>query len=175
MIAMLLNPALFKLPHHEIKSYGVEALTYGSLNEKGLASVISRLLSVRQIQGFDLGCGDGELIWHLQQGLPESMWCGVEISEQRVNLQRRDVCIWQGDMLEESFHSYNVLHADNLCLDEKTADALEEKIANEFHGLYISYRTPVNMKFLRTATLLESVLTETTWSSCMLHYYELAS
>jgi tRNA G46 methylase TrmB len=83
---MLLNPALFKLPHHEIKSYGVEALTYGSLNEKGLASVISRLLSVRQIQGFDLGCGDGELIWHLQQGLPESTWCGVEISEQRINL-----------------------------------------------------------------------------------------
>ena len=169
---MLLNPALFKLPHHEIKSYGVEALTYGSLNEKGLASVISRLLSVRQIQGFDLGCGDGELIWHLQQGLPDSTWCGVEISEQRVDLQRRDVCIWQGDMLEESFHNYNVLHADNLCLDEKTADALEEKIANEFHGLYISYRTPVNMKFLRTAVLLDSVLTETTWSSCLLHYYK---
>uniref|UniRef100_A0A6C0BAS9 Methyltransferase n=1 Tax=viral metagenome TaxID=1070528 RepID=A0A6C0BAS9_9ZZZZ len=170
---MLLNPALFKLPHHEIKSYGVEALTYGSLNEKGLASVVSRLLLVRQIQGFDLGCGDGELIWHLGHLLPGSTWCGVEISEQRVALQTRDVSIWQGDMLEESFHNYNVLHADNLCLDEKTADALEEKIANEFRGLYISYRRATNMKFLRKAVLLDSVLTETTWSSCVLHYYSI--
>ena len=171
---MMMNPQLFVLPHDELRLIGSEALTYGSLTTKGLATVaqtLRRFIQPHTIQGFDLGCGDGELLWHLQAELEGSTWSGVEISQQRVNLQTRDVTIWQGDMLEESFHGYNVLHADNLCLDDGVADLLEKKIANEFQGVYITYRRPENMLFLRMAELLASVKTETTWSSCVLYFY----
>jgi trans-aconitate methyltransferase len=161
-----LNPVLFELPQDEVKRYGLQALTYGSLTERGLKTIIKHLeLYVNQIDGFDLGCGDGELIYHLQTQMPGSRWEGVEISEHRILQQKRDVQIWQGDMLKESYKPYNVLHADNLCLDDWVADLLEQKIANEFSGIYMTYRTPQNMKFLKKAKFLETVLTETTWST----------
>lgn len=160
-----LNPALFDIPQDEVKRYGLQALTYGSLTEKGLKTIVKHLnLYLNTIDGFDLGCGDGELIYHLQTQIPGSKWEGVEISQHRIDQQQRDVTIWQGDMLKESYKPYNVLHADNLCLDDYTADLLEQKIANEFSGIYMTYRSPQNMKFLKKAKFLETVLTETTWS-----------
>lgn len=158
---------LFYLPQAEISAYGEQALTYGSLTPKGvktMVATIKRLCVKGDITAFDLGCGDGELIWHLQQQLG-GRWEGVEISEHRVNLQTRDVCIWQGDFLTEDLRPYNLLHADNLCLEDSVAEALEEKIAREFSGVYISYRTPEAIPFLKRARLLETVLTETTWNS----------
>jgi trans-aconitate methyltransferase len=167
-----LNPALFDLPSWEVKRYGLQALTYGSLTERGLKTLVKHLEPYQQqIEGFDLGCGDGELIYHLQQAMPGSRWEGVEISEHRVSQQKRDVMIWQGDMLKESYKPYNVLHADNLCLDDFTADLLEQKIANEFSGLYITYRTPQNMVFLKKAIFLERVITETTWTNHTINFY----
>jgi len=168
-----LNPSLFQLPPDEVKRYGLQALTYGSLTEKGLKTLVKHLnLYLHEpANGFDLGCGDGELIYHLYTQMPDSIWEGVEISEHRVNQQKRDVTIWQGDMLKESYKPYNVLHADNLCLDDFTADLLEEKIANEFSGVYMTYRTPQNMKFLKKAKFLETVLTETTWTNHNIHFY----
>jgi tRNA G46 methylase TrmB len=166
-----LNPQLFKVSEPQCSS---TELTYGSLTNKGLKTIcdyLQKYIAPHTISGFDLGCGDGELIWHLGQILPGSSWSGVEISHQRVNLQSRDVDIWQGNMLEESFHSYNVLHADNLCLDETTADALEEKIANEFQGIYITYRKPDTMSFLKMSYKLASLEVETSWSSCVIHFY----
>jgi hypothetical protein len=121
--------------------------------------------------GLDLGCGDGELIYHLESSLENSRWEGVEISEHRVSMQTKDVCIWQGDMLEENYKPYNILHADNLCLDDVTADKLEQKIANEFKGLYITYRYPENLQFLKLARYLSTVKTETTWTSHPIHYF----
>ena len=171
---MFMNPRMFVVLREEIATHGLEALTYGSLTMKGLGTVaktIERFMNSDHINGFDLGCGDGELIWHLAAELPGSTWSGVEISENRVAAQTRDVTIWQGDMLEESLHSYNLLHADNLCLEDAVADRLEKKIADEFRGLYISYRKPQNIAFLRKATLLESIKTETTWSTCVLMFY----
>jgi len=104
---------LFVLPHDEIKAYGLQALTYGSLTQKGIQGMIKTIRECYcvkgDIYGFDLGCGDGELIWHLQEIDQSAKWEGVEISEHRVNLQTRDVVIWQGDFLKESFHPYNVL------------------------------------------------------------------
>ena len=123
-----------------------------------------------EIFGLDLGCGDGELIYHLKE-IPGSVWEGVEISEHRVSAQTRDVSIWQGDMLEENFRLYNVLHADNLCLEDSVAAALEEKIVREFSGIYISYRKPESVKFLKTAIYLKTVPTETTWTTHPIHYY----
>ena len=155
-------------------TYGLQALTYGSLTMKGLGTLtktIGRFMKPDHINGFDLGCGDGELIWHLAEALPGSTWSGVEISEIRVDAQIRDVCIWQGDMLAENFHGYNLLHADNLCLEDAVADRLEQKIVEEFTGLYISYREAANMEFLRRAVLLDTIKTETTWSDCVLRYY----
>jgi trans-aconitate methyltransferase len=124
------------------------------------------------VRGFDLGCGDGELIFHLNEVMPGSSWEGVEISEHRVSAQQRDVTIWQGDFLTESFRPYNVLHADNLCLEDHIADALEEKIIREFSGIYISYRTPENIRFLKGAQHLETVATETTWTTHPIHFYK---
>jgi hypothetical protein len=98
-------------------------------------------------------------------------WEGVEISEHRVNLQTRDVCIWQGDFLKESFRPYNVLHADNLCLEDYVAEELELKIAREFSGLYITYRTPASIEFLKVARHLMTVLTETTWTLHPIQYW----
>lgn len=158
---------LFRLPQAEIAAYGEQALTYGSLTPKGvktMVATINRLCVKGDISAFDLGCGDGELIWHLQEQLG-GRWEGVEISEHRVSLQTRDVCIWQGDFLNEDLRPYNLLHADNLCLEDSVAEALEQKIAREFSGVYISYRTPEDITFLKRARLLETVITETTWVS----------
>jgi len=173
---MLLNPALFILPHNEITNYGQENLTYGSLTKKGLNTIIKCLhkYNIKNIYGFDLGCGDGELIYNLEQLLPESKWEGVEISHHRVSLQTKDVNIWQGDMLSENFRVYNVLHADNLCLDNLTLDKLEEKISREFLGIYITYKYPENLKFLKKAIFLETVLTETTWTTHPIHFYKIS-
>ena len=166
-----LNPALFDLPSEEIQNYGLENLIYGSLTVKGLRTMIQTIQKFihGDIYGLDLGCGDGELVYHLGKNL--GIWEGVEISEHRISIQTRDVCIWQGDFLLENFRPYNVLHADNLCLEDPIAEALEEKIAIEFNGLYITYRRPTCRIFLRRAQHLCSVLTETTWTDHMIHYW----
>jgi hypothetical protein len=170
-----MDERLFILPQGEIAAYGQQALTYGSLTAKGVKTMVSTLksLCVRgEIIALDLGCGDGELIWNLQTHLG-GHWEGVEISEHRVNLQTRDVCIWQGDFLKESLHPYNLLHADNLCLEDSVAEALEQKIAREFSGIYISYRTPEAFSFLKRARLLDTVPTETTWITHPIQYWSL--
>jgi len=173
---MILNKQLYELPLTEIKAFGRENLTYGSLTMKGIATMVETIRNCvkgrfSDIYGFDLGCGDGELIHHFGVQLSGSRWEGVEISEHRVSMQRRDVCIWQGDMLEENFRPYNLLHADNLCLDEEVADRLEEKIALEFRGLYLTYRYPQNIRFLRGSGHLGKVLTETTWTKHYIHVF----
>ena len=170
---VILNPRLFILPESEIHSVGLQNLTYGSLNKRGVATMAKTLreLFPQEICGLDLGCGDGELIYHLAKEIPGSVWEGVEISEHRVSAQTRDVSIWQGDMLQEDFRQYNILHADNLCLEDFVAAALEEKIVREFSGIYISYRKPESVKFLKTAIYLKTVPTETTWTTHGIHYY----
>jgi len=112
----------------------------------------------------DFGCGDGEFVFHAQQVLLESQWYGVELCESRISKQRHPVTIWQGDIFHESLHTYNVLHADNLCLDDGAAERLEAKILQEFRGIYVSYRTPSCFEFLRRAEFLEAVPVETTWT-----------
>ena len=170
---MILNSKLFILPAEEIKSIGITNLTYGSLTNKGLKTTTNTITKYikNDIYGFDLGCGDGELIYHLEKLLPSSKWEGVEISDHRISNQSRDVCIWQGDMLDENFRIYNVIHSDNLCLDDNIAEKLEKKILNEFKGLYITYRKPEYDKFLKKTIYLETISTETTWTNHPIHYY----
>jgi tRNA G46 methylase TrmB len=172
---MILNRILFDLPKSEIKQYGIENLTYGSLTQKGIERLSKELNPlIKNAHGLDLGCGDGELIYHLQNAMPDSVWEGVEISEHRVNQNKRDVSIWQGDMLLESFRPYNILHSDNLCLEESIAEELEKKIAIEFKGLFLTYREPQNFLFLKRARFIKSVLTETTWANHFIHFYEIS-
>jgi hypothetical protein len=174
---VILNPKLFILPDSEIHSAGLQNLTYGSLTKKGISTIaktLGKYIDSDAVRGFDLGCGDGELIYHLLHAMRGSSWEGVEISDHRVSAQQRDVAIWQGDFLAESFRSYNVLHADNLCLEDYVAEALEEKIAREFSGIYISYRTPENIRFLTRARRLETVATETTWTTHPIHFYQIS-
>ena len=171
---VILNPRLFILPDSEIHKVGLQNLTYGSLTKRGvttMAKTLEELFPNGHLCGLDLGCGDGELIYHLAKEIPGSVWEGVEISEHRVSAQTRDVSIWQGDMLEEDFRLYNILHADNLCLEDSLAENLEEKIVREFSGIYISYRKPESVKFLKTAIYLRTVPTETTWTVHPIHYY----
>ena len=171
---MLVNSSLFKCPAAEIKSFGLQNLTYGSLTTKGVQQMVARIAAYmpnEPVRGFDLGCGDGELIYHLGLALPDSKWEGVEISDYRVQQQQRDVCIWQGDMLDENLRPYNVLHADNLCLEDDVALRLESKIAIEFEGLYITYRHPMSMVFHRCRVLLETSVIETTWTKHPIHFY----
>jgi len=170
---MMLNSKLFFLPKDEINSIGSSNLTYGSLTNKGIKTTVNSINKYMKnnIYGFDLGCGDGELIYHLENQLENSKWEGVEISEFRVSNQVRDVCIWQGDMLDENFRIYNVIHSDNLCLDDNIAEKLEKKLINEFKGLYITYRKPQYDKFLKKAIYLDTILTETTWTNHPIHYY----
>lgn len=172
---MILNPELFYLPQSEIKQHGQENLTYGSLTVKGLNTIVKTIQKYcnTNIYGFDLGCGDGELIYNIEQLLPDSNWYGVEISEYRVSLQTKSVNIWQGDMLLENFRPYNILHADNLCLDDSTLDKLEEKIIREFSGVYITYKYPENIDFLKKAEFLETVLTNTTWTVHPIHFFRI--
>ena len=171
---MNLNPQLFILPSSEIKSCGLQNLTYGSLTQKGLKTLIKTINKYHKgpIYGLDLGCGDGELIYHLQNDISNSVWEGVEISEHRVMAQVRDVNIWQGDMIDENLRPYNILHADNLCLDDDIAEKLENKIALEFSGLYITYRKPVSSQFLKKAIYIDTVITETTWTHHPIHIYK---
>lgn len=170
---MLLNPKLFILPHEEIKKSGFQNLTYGSLTTKGLKKMTNTIQSIfpNKIYGFDLGCGDGELIYHLSLSLIDSEWEGVEISEWRVSASIRPITIWSGDMLEENFRPYNVLHADNLCLEDDIANKLEEKIIREFKGLYITYRVPQNIVFLSNSKLLKIEEIETTWTKHPIRFY----
>jgi hypothetical protein len=171
---MEFNSNLFLLPQAEVDKYGEMNLVYGSLTTKGLETMIQTLtplIDSESIEGLDLGCGDGELIYHLQTLLSGSTWYGVEIAESRVNKQKRPVFIWCGDFLEESLRNYNVLHADNLCLEESVAEKLEEKICREFSGIYITYRLPVHLPLLKKAIHLCSVPTETTWTTHTIHYY----
>ena len=138
-----------------------------------MTHTIQRYLHAECIEGMDLGCGDGELIYHLQESLQGSRWSGVEICGSRVEKQTRPVTIWEGDMLKENLREYNVLHADNLCLEDDVAEALEAKLIREFQGLYISYRTPSYFPFLQKAKWLTSKPTETTWGYHTVHYYKL--
>ena len=177
-MTLYINPVLFDLPREEIQQYGLENLIYGSLTARGLRTMIQTIQTLfkkeaDEIYGLDLGCGDGELVYHLSKEV--GIWEGVEISEHRVSSQIRDVCIWQGDFLEENLRPYNVLHADNLCLEDHIAEALERKIAIEFKGLYITYRRPTCPFFLRRAQHLSSVLTETTWTTHEIHYWWVVS
>ncbi len=170
-----MNRKLFYLPSHEVNLYGEENLTYGSLTYKGLCSLVDIIKTY--IQGhvylFDLGCGDGWLIGEIQDMIEGSVCEGVEISQHRIDLQKNDVAIWQGDMLKEDFRWYNWLHANNLCLEDSIAEQLEKKITEEFKGCYISYRKGRNIDFLRRANLLGEFDVEATWGVHTIYLYNL--
>jgi hypothetical protein len=164
-MAVILNEKLFYPPYSEIKEYGQDNLIYGSLTQNGIESLVKYIEKYipGYIYGMDLGCGDGELLYHLQTLLPNSTWEGVEISEHRISMKVRDVCIWQGDMLLENYKPYTIIHADNLCLTPLILDKLEEKLSIEFSGLYISYVYPKNINLLRKIIFLDKIQLEATW------------
>jgi hypothetical protein len=171
-----MNRRLFSLPVHEINTYGLENLIYGSLTEKGigrLVDIIKMYSEGGHVYLFDLGCGDGWLIGEIERRIDGSVCEGVEISQHRVDLQKNNVSIWQGDMLEENFREYNWLHANNLCLEDSVADKLEKKIAGEFKGLYISYRKAQNIEFLRRANLLGGFDVDATWGIHTVYLYDI--
>lgn len=170
---MELNNNLFFLPLNEIKLYGDDNLVYGSLTTNGINSLVKLISKYinSNIYGFDLGCGDGELIYHLGILLPGSVWEGVEISNHRINNQKRDVTIWQGDFLEENFRPYNILHIDNVCFSDYLNHKLEEKICNEFNGLIIIYKKITNENLLRKSLFLEHKMIEASWNNHTIYLY----
>ena len=175
---IVLNPSLFYLPASERRLYKRKNLTYGSLTMNGLNTLVNTINHInkheRDLSGvcFDLGCGDGELIYHLQNSLPGSIWHGVEISAYRVSLKNRDVSIWQGDMLKEDLKPYSILHAANVCWDTNLINSLNKKIALEFSGLFISYMEIVTPELLEVSRKITTVMTETSWTkNYPIHFY----
>ena len=70
------------------------------------------------------------------------------------------------DMKNNMVRIDNITFGTSRCMSEfskRFTNDIEQKIANEFSGIYMTYRTPQNMKFLKKAKFLETVLTETTW------------
>lgn len=66
-----INPELFHVPNSEIVKFGNDTLIYGSLAPKGLrrmVDTINKIIHDRVCIGLYLGCGDGELIYHLPWG-----------------------------------------------------------------------------------------------------------
>ena len=137
---------LYELPPIEVAAIGESNHIYGTLTPKGLqttADAISDFFGdAEAIVGCDVGCGDGELIYHLSRLLVGSKWSGFEISAQRVGMccWHEHVSVWQGDCLKEHYAEFNVLHINDLMFDDDLAMHLEAKVAREFSGLLITYR-----------------------------------
>jgi hypothetical protein len=138
---------LYDLPPDEVAAIGESNHIYGTLTAKGLqttADAIKQFFGEAEaIVGCDVGCGDGELIYHLSRLLTGSTWSGFEISAQRVDMccWHEHVNVWQGDCLKEHYGDFNVLHINDLMFDDDLAMQLEAKVAREFTGLLIAYRS----------------------------------
>jgi hypothetical protein len=88
----------------------------------------------------------------------------VEISEARVALQKRDVTIWAGDMLEENLRPYNVIHCDNVCIEDPIVEKLEDKLMHEeFTGLYITYKKMLSPALITRSEHVATVNTQASW------------
>ncbi len=137
---------LYELPPIEVAAIGESNHIYGTLTSKGLQTTADAVTEFfgnpEAIVGCDVGCGDGELIYHLSRLLAGSAWSGFEISAQRVDMccWHEHVTVWQGDCLKEHYADFNVLHINDLMFDDDLAMQLEAKVAREFSGLLITYR-----------------------------------
>ena len=138
---------LYDLPPDEVAAIGESNHIYGTLTAKGLQTTADSIKQffgeAEAIVGCDVGCGDGELIYHLSRLLTGSTWSGFEISAQRVDMccWHEHVNVWQGDCLKEHYGDFNVLHINDLMFDDDLAMQLEAKVAREFTGLLIAYRS----------------------------------
>jgi hypothetical protein len=137
---------LYELPPSEVAAIGESNHIYGTLTSNGLQTTADAVTEffgdTEAIIGCDVGCGDGELIYHLSRLLAGSKWSGFEISAQRVGMccWHEHVSVWQGDCLKEHYADFNVLHINDLMFDDELAMELEAKVAREFSGLLITYR-----------------------------------
>jgi hypothetical protein len=137
---------LYELTPDEVAAIGASNCIYGTLTSKGLQTTADAITEffgdADAIVGCDVGCGDGELIYHLSRLLAGSSWSGFEISAQRVSMccWHEHVSVWQGDCLKERYADFNVLHVNDLMFDDDLAMQLETKVAREFSGLLIAYK-----------------------------------
>ena len=156
---------LYELPPDEVAAIGETNHIYGTLTPKGLQTTADSIKEffgdAEAIVGCDVGCGDGELIYHLSRLLQGSRWSGFEISAQRVSMccWHEHVNVWQGDCLKEHYSEFNVLHINDLMFDDDLAMRLEAKVAREFSGLLITYRAITAPALRRISQLLADVAT----------------
>jgi hypothetical protein len=156
---------LYELPPDEVSAIGESNHIYGTLTSKGLQTTADAIKEffgdAEAIVGCDVGCGDGELIFHLSRLLQGSRWSGFEISAQRVGMccWHEHINVWQGDCLKEHYGEFNVLHINDLMFDDDLAIQLEAKVAREFSGLLIAYRAITSPALRRISQLLADVAT----------------
>ena len=156
---------LYELPPDEVAAIGASNHIYGTLTPKGLQTTADAITEffgdAEAIVGCDVGCGDGELIYHLSRLLAGSTWSGFEISAQRVSMccWHEHVSVWQGDCLKEHYADFNVLHVNDLMFDDDLAMQLEAKVAREFSGLLIAYKAITSPALRRISQLLADVPT----------------
>lgn len=165
---------LYELPPDEVDAIGASNHIYGTLTPKGLQTTADAITEffgdAEAIVGCDVGCGDGELIYHLSRLLAGSTWSGFEISAQRVSMccWHEHVSVWQGDCLKEHYADFNVLHVNDLMFDDDLAMQLEAKVAREFSGLLIAYKAITSPALRCISQLLADVPTVSRVSVAML-------
>jgi hypothetical protein len=165
---------LYELPPDEVAAIGASNHIYGTLTPKGLQTTADAITEffgeAEAIVGCDVGCGDGELIYHLSRLLAGSTWSGFEISAQRVSMccWHEHVSVWQGDCLKEHYADFNVLHVNDLMFDDDLAMQLEAKVAREFSGLLIAYKAITSPALRCISQLLADVPTVSWVSVAML-------
>ena len=156
---------LYELPPDEVAAIGASNHIYGTLTPKGLQTTADAITEffgdAEAIVGCDVGCGDGELIYHLSRLLAGSTWSGFEISAQRVSMccWHEHVSVWQGDCLKENYAYFNVLHVNDLMFEDDLAMQLEAKVAREFSGLLIAYKAITSPALRCISQLLADVPT----------------
>jgi hypothetical protein len=166
------NINIFKIPEKEIKIIGESNYIYGFPTDIGLKKIANEISIIKNkyfnedINGIDLGCGDGRLIDYFNKNIKNSSWIGIELSPTRIELSEYsdDNIIIEGDFLDLQYRDYNFIYANNVCYDEELSEKLEYKIFNEFSGYFIFSRKITNNNLFKMATLVKTFTANTNWN-----------
>jgi hypothetical protein len=139
---MILNSKLFDLPSYEIKSFGLVNLTYGSLTNKGLKTMVNTIkkYSYNNIYGLDLGCGDGGLLQLLKESNVPS-W-GYDLMPNNIE---HAVNVRGVDARFTNFISDDIEYADVAVMTE-TLEHMEDphQVVRDLPSKYLIASSPYN-------------------------------
>ena len=157
---------IFNIPADEKELIG-DSYIYGFPTNKGLKKLNNEinLLNLPDINGIDLGCGDGRVIDNFNKNIKNSNWSGIELSEYRVeNSQyKNDNNLIIGDLLDLDYSDYNFIYLSNVCFTDELNSKIEYKIFNEFNGYLLTFNKIEYYKLYRRSNLIKNFPIETNW------------